>query len=137
MDENEVIDAICVHLTTQGYDVAQRLHTTEQGVDIVAEHRASGRTLHVEAKGGTSSREGSARYGLGFNPSQVYDRVAKAVYATLCLRAKHPNGTTDEVALAFPDSAQFRKRLEPIRNQLTAAGLIVFLVAPDKRVVRL
>lgn len=129
-----MIAAVCAHLIREGYEVTQRLHTTEQGVDIVARHLVSGRILYIEAKGGTSSREGSARYGKGFTSSQVYDRVAKAVYATLCLRATHPNRNIEEVALAFPDTPQFRRRLEPIRDQLGDAGLLVYLVAPDNLV---
>jgi hypothetical protein len=137
LDENAVIAAVCDYLSLKNYDVTQRRHTTEQGVDIVAKNRESGSSLYIEAKGGTSSREGSARYGKGFNSTQVYDRVAKAVYATLCLRAEYPDRVNQEVGLAFPDTPQFRKRLEPIRNQLSDAGLVVFLVDVDKRVSRL
>lgn len=137
MDENAVIAAVCDYLLLENYDVTQRLHTTEQGVDIVAKNRASGSILYIEAKGGTSSREGSARYGKGFDSNQVYDRVAKAVYATLCLRAKYPDRVSQEVGLACPDTPQFRKRLEPIRNQLRDAGLMILLVDADKGVLRL
>ena len=47
--ENEIIDAVCVHLSQLGYSVRQRLHTTEHGVDI-ANHPGSARTIYVEAK---------------------------------------------------------------------------------------
>src|SRR5688500_4717274 len=38
MDENKVIAALCAWLEANGYDVPQRLATTEQGIDIIAKH---------------------------------------------------------------------------------------------------
>ena len=136
MDENAVIDILCDHLATEGYVVEQRLMTTQQGVDVIARD-ALGRRLFIEAKGATSSREGSARFGKGFNASQVFDRVAKGLYTGLCLRAQHPDKRREDVALAFPDTPEFRKRLEPIRQQLTDAGVVVFLTSSSRSVVRL
>jgi hypothetical protein len=136
MDENAVIDILCDYLSAEGYDVEQRLTTTQQGVDVIARD-SRGRRLFIEAKGATSSREGSARFGKGFNATQVFDRVAKGLYTGLCLRAQYPDKTNEDVGLAFPDTPEFRKRLEPIRNQLGDAGVIVFLTSPSRSVVRL
>jgi hypothetical protein len=63
MDENQIVAAVCAHLTSSGYSVELLLHTTEYGVNIVARHPATDRCVLVEAKGGTSSRDGGARYG--------------------------------------------------------------------------
>jgi hypothetical protein len=128
---------LCTHLTEQGYAIEQRLHTKQHGTDIIARETSSGRRLYVEAKGATSSREGSARFGKGFDGNQVFDRVAKGVYTGLCLCADHPDRESEDVALAFPDSPQFRKRLGPIRQQLRDAGVTVFLAATGGRVIRL
>ena len=136
LDENEVVAALCRHLTAAGYRVHQQLSTTQQGVDVIAES-PSGKMLYVEAKGATSSREGSARFGKGFNASQVFDRVAKGLYTGLCLRADHPDADKEDVALAFPDTPDFRKRLEPIRKQLSDAGVDVYLASADGTVTRL
>src|SRR5204863_7725954 len=89
VDENTVISAVCTHLANNGYEIRQRLHTSEQGVDILAREQITGRDLVVEAKGATSSREGSEGFGKGFTRSQVFDRVAKGVFTALELRAKH------------------------------------------------
>jgi hypothetical protein len=137
MDENAVINGLCEHLAAQGYSIEQRLHTTQQGIDVIAREQSSGRRLFVEAKGATSSREGSARYGQGFTPSQVFDRVAKGLYTGFCLRAAHPDTAREDVALAFPDTPAFRKRLEPISTQLRDAGVAVFLVSAGGAVTRL
>lgn len=124
-----MIDGLCGHLERQGYSIDQRLHTTQQGVDIIATNRSNGCRLLVEAKGATSSREGSARYGMGFTGSQVFDRVAKGVFTTLKLRAQYPDRQHTEVALAVPDLPGFRRQLEAVKRELSAAGLRVFLVA--------
>jgi hypothetical protein len=137
MDENEIINAICEHLTREGYVVHQRLHTTQRGVDIAAAHTESGRKIYIEAKGGTSSREGSNRFGTPYTPSQVFDLSAKGVYAALVLRSKHPNRAQEEVVLAAPDTRLYRKYLTPIVDQLIDAGIEVFLVAEDRTVVPL
>lgn len=137
MDENVVISSLCTYLEQRGYEVSQRLHTTQQGVDIVARERSTGRDLVVEAKGATSSREGSARFGKGFTRTQVFDRVAKGVFTSLELRAKYPDRLRIDVALAVPDFPMFRKYLEPVKIQLTAAGLRVFLVRADGTVQEL
>jgi hypothetical protein len=128
LDENAVIEGLCAHLQREGYSIDQRLHTTQQGVDIIATH-ATGRRLLVEAKGATSSREGSARYGMGFTGSQVFDRMAKGVFTTLKLRAQYQDRQQTEVALAVPDLPGFRRQLEAVKRELSAAGLRVFLVA--------
>jgi hypothetical protein len=90
--------------------------------------------LYVEAKGGTSSREGSARFGKPFTGNQVFDRVAKAVYTALCLRANHPQRDREDVGVAFPDTPGFRKLLDPISQQLTEAGVRVYLVDAKMRI---
>jgi hypothetical protein len=137
MDENEIINVICEYLAHEGYVVHQRLHTTQRGVDIEASHAESGRMIYIEAKGGTSSREGSNRFGTPYTPSQVFDLSAKGVYAALVLRSKHPNREREEVVLAAPDTRLYRKYLTPIIDQLNDVGIEVFLVTEDRTVAPL
>ena len=47
-----------------GYEIKQRFTETQQGDDIIAVR--DGETLLVEAKGDTSARKGSRRYGKPF-----------------------------------------------------------------------
>jgi hypothetical protein len=137
MNENDVIAGICGYLEEHGYEIRQRLHTTQQGVDIIARELVSGRDLVIEAKGATSSREGSPRFGKEFTGTQVFDRVAKGVFTTLELRAEYPDRAQTDVALAVPDSSGFRRYLEPVKHELSAAGLRVFLVGHDLTVSEL
>jgi hypothetical protein len=134
MDENEIVAAVCTYLTQAGYTVEQRLHTTEHGVDVIARNPSTGRRIVVEAKGGTSSREGSARYGKPYTQTQVFDRVAKGIYTALQLRSSHPDRTQVEVALAVPDSRWFRGYLGRVAAQLEDAGITVLVVGSECKV---
>ena len=134
MDENEVILKLCSHLERAGYRILERRRTTKRGTDVVAKETKSGRLLRVEAKGGTSSRVGSARYGKPYTQSQVFDRVAKGVFTTLQLRFQSQNGKVCDVALAVPDEKWFRFYLEPLGSLLASVGIDIFLVGPEGHV---
>ena len=131
LDENEVIGAVCAHLEREGFSITQRLHTTAQGIDVIARHRASGQLLYVEAKGGTSSRAGSNRYCKDYTQSQVFDRVSKGIFTTMQLRGAHPDTAKVAVALAVPDSPWFRRYLTDVVGQLSTLEIGVLMVAPD------
>lgn len=107
MDENAVIDSVCSRLRALGYEVTQRLKTKEHGIDVVAHNPENGQQVFIEAKGGTSSREGSNRFGKPYTQSQVFDRVAKGVFTCLQLRAEHPDRENEHVVLAVPEGARF------------------------------
>ena len=126
MDENAVVDAVCRRLLAQGCKVVQRLSTIEQGVDIIAEDPKTGRRFLIEAKGGTSSREGSARFGKPYTQTQVFDRVAKGVFTCVQLRAQYPEKSKQQVVLAVPDERWFRSYLEPVIPELRKAGIDVW-----------
>ena len=87
MDENRVIEGVCSRLLSMGCEIEQRLSTTQRGIDVIARNAHSTEEFIVEAKGGTSSREGSARFGKPYTQNQVFDRVAKGVFTCIQLRA--------------------------------------------------
>ena len=78
LDENAVVAAVGKHLTLAGYEIKQQLGTTEHGIDVIALHPHSNVPVLVEAKGGTSSRLGSKRYGKPYTQNQVFDRKPPA-----------------------------------------------------------
>ncbi|SRR6266566_3998994 len=129
MDENAVIDSVCHRLEALGCQVRQRLTTTEHGVDVIAHNVKNGQQYFIEAKGGTSSREGSNRFGKPYTQSQVFDRVAKGVFTCLQLRGQYPNREKVHVILAVPDTKWFRSYITPVLSQLQGAGLEVWFEA--------
>ncbi len=127
LDENDVVDAICEYLPSEGYQVVARKTTTQQGVDLVAVD-SSGAKLLIEAKGQTSSKRTSKRYGKPFSPSQLLDHTAKALYAAAKLRCQYRN---QQVALAFPDHPPIRKLVIPVKQALAKLAIDVLWVSND------
>lgn len=127
LTEDDVVEAACRYLGTSGYRVIQRCATTQRGEDIVATDE-TGTTIHVEAKGETSNRATSARFGKPFSRSQCSDHVANAFYTVSAIRSSHPN---DRVAMAFPDTPLHREYIGRIDEARRALRIEVFWVDPD------
>lgn len=131
LNENDVVGAVCAHLANrEGYAIVQQCHTAQSGVDIVAELAGRPGKLRVEAKGATSARGGSARFGRAYDSAQVVDRVAKGFYTAAVIAAAH-QGEGDQAALAFPDTPLFRRYTDPIRSALRSLRIWVYWVAAD------
>jgi len=129
MDENQIIAATIQILKLDGYSICSSCSTTQRGVDIIAEK--SDTTVLVEAKGGTSSRSKSSRFGKPYTQSQVFDRVAKGVFTCLQLRSKHRN-IKDRVILSVPKSEWYLRYLdEVLRRDLFTAGVEVLFIDLD------
>ncbi len=126
-DENAVVTAICSHLCADGFEIEQHLSTTERGVDVVAEHPQTKIRVFVEAKGGTSSRKDSERYGKPYTSSQVFDRVAKGIFTCLQLRTKNPEKNSVRVILAIPEKPDhFKRYIAAVSPSLDSAGIEVW-----------
>lgn len=136
LDENEIIDIVCQYLENKkDYNIKQKLKTTEKGIDIIAENDKNGRTLWIEAKGGTSSVKKSKRYGKPYTKTQVFDRVAKGVFTGLQLLMNRKDRKNIEVGLAFPDTKYFQEYLKPIKPILKQLNIKMFLVNEDRTVL--
>lgn len=129
LDENDVIDAVCRHLEEHGYSLEQRLETTQKGVDVIARHVPTGRRLFVEAKGGTSSRKGSSRFGKRYTQSQVFDLTSKGFLATVRNHVERRHDDGDLAALAVPDLEWYREYLGAIRPAVEQLGIMVLWVS--------
>ena len=127
LTENTVIEATARALERQGAAVLSMCTTGERGVDIVA-RLSDGRLLHVEAKGQTSSKPETARFGKPFNASQWYDHVAKATYMMMAALAER---SADAVALAFPSCPLAERYVGKIEPVLTNLGICVIWVDAD------
>ncbi len=131
-----MVQAVAGHLATEGYRIDKALSTVERGVDIVAAHLATGERLLVEAKGGTSSKAATRRFGKSFTRNQAKSHVSVAFYYAAKLRQRHsPEGA--RVALAFPDDANHRALVEDISSALGVLRIAVFLVDAARRVTAL
>tara|TARA_B110000908_G_C10210019_1_gene429708 strand:+ start:1123 stop:1449 length:327 start_codon:yes stop_codon:yes gene_type:complete len=93
--------------------------------------RANGQTgkrCFIEAKGATSSKVGSKRYGLEFNSNQVKTHIGVALLKLFQTLQQHPHA---EVVIALPDNPGHRKVLESMFTPLKSSGIKVYLVNTD------
>ena len=133
LTENEIIEALAEHLRQDGYRIDKQLTTLEQGVDIDAVHLATGRRLLVEAKGGTSSKDGTARFGKPFSPNQAKSHVAVAFYCGARMLQAYAAEAV-QVALAFPDDNNHRGYVGSISTSLRGLGITVYFVDQNRQV---
>lgn len=125
LTENDVVAAVCRYLEEKGAQITTRASTLERGPDIVAV--IGDREMTVEAKGETSSKPGSNRYGKRFSSSQVRVHVARAFFTAT---AATGDGTRLS-AMAFPDTPMHRGRVEEIAYGIEVLDLGVFWVSDD------
>ena len=60
LTENDVIDAVVLYLKNRGWCVESVSYTNQRGYDVLA--KKGKKSLAIEAKGGTSSKNNTARY---------------------------------------------------------------------------
>jgi len=127
LTEDHVVSAVAKHLVSVGYEIKSALTSLERGIDIVATHRKTGKQLLVEAKGGTSSKATTARFGKPFDRGQAVSHVSRALFYATQLREKYQaNGT--EVAVAFPDDKNHKALIVGVGSALVDLKIRVFFV---------
>lgn len=131
LTENDVVNSVVVHLQKEGWDIIKTCSTVQRGVDILAEK--DGKKLAVEAKGGTSARKGTKRFGKGFSLNQKKTHVAVA----LLTAAKVSSKGEYEAAIAFPDDNQHLNIIRGIFPALKRLGVTTFVVSENQKVARL
>jgi hypothetical protein len=126
LTENDVVNAVQTALKQRGWTIRSFATTMQQGVDVVATFGK--RNLYVEAKGITSSKDGSSRFGKIQTGSQMFISVAAALLKTAEMR----HGDKDAaVAIALPKHPAMVKRISGISTVLEAANIAVLWVAED------
>lgn len=133
--ESDVIEAVCRSLSKHGYTIEQKLSVREHGIDIVASKVKPRRRILIEAKGETSSNRSSKRYGRPFNPSQVLDHVAKALFQSVAVLTSPEGPGHRLVAIALPDNSTHRACIAKIAVGLQSLKIGVFWVRSDCSVI--
>lgn len=131
--EDEVVTAVRSHLQEEGYRIESYAEATERGDDIIAESPNGEVKLYIEAKGGTSSRESSKRYGEPFTRNQVKDHVAKAFYRAAKMR-ENRGGSETKVGVAFPKNEDHKEMVGEIESALSDLEIEVFWVDGETQV---
>jgi hypothetical protein len=129
LTESEVITAVCIFLKNEGWKIESTCTETEKGDDIVAVNDKSHVVAVIEAKGETSSKNHTARYGKPFSFSQVKAHVAKAFF-----RAAKSIGENRVGGLALPNTKAHKSCVAEIETALRQLRLEVFWVSTDGNV---
>ena len=124
LTENDVVSAVSSFLESQGYTIDQALSTSQKGIDIEAT-KPDGTRCFVEAKGATSSKPGSNRYGIEFNSNQIKTHIGVALLKSFQTLQSHP---ASEVVIALPGNEGHRKVIDSMYTPLKNSGINVYLV---------
>ncbi|HKU24770.1 MAG TPA: hypothetical protein VJQ54_04815 [Candidatus Sulfotelmatobacter sp.] len=130
LTESQVIASVRRFLEQRGFRITSCLSETEQGIDIEGFAPDGKQGISIEAKGETSSKSGSGRFGNAFDSSQVSVHVAKAFY---CAARDYPTGKL--VGVAFPKNELHVKCVQKILPAIKTLGIEVFWVEPHNGTV--
>jgi hypothetical protein len=133
LDENDVIEAVCLHLLEREYSIVQK--SSRGVVDIVARDPQSKAKLLVSATGGARSRAGGEKPQRPWTEYQVFRALTRSIASALMIRHTGHLNPGDQIALAFPDLPAVRKYLSAEKPVMECLGVRFFLVTPEKNVV--
>lgn len=130
LTENDVVTAVSNYLIEKGYAINQALTTSQQGIDIIATHPTHDRCL-VEAKGATSSKKSSNRYGIEFNNNQIKTHVGVAILKSFQTIQLNKDA---EVVIALPDNIGHRKIIDSMSHPIKQSGIKAIFVDENNEV---
>ena len=126
LTENDVVDRLSHHLKTQGYHIIQELKTNQKGIDLVAEKK--GERLYVEAKGETSSKPHTNRYGKPFTANQINSHISRAILTSMKVLNSKSSEARISVAIALPETKGHKKVVYEVINPLHELGITIFWI---------
>lgn len=134
LTENDVVAAACEYLEASGWRVDVRLWTTQKGDDIAATRSSDGVRLFVEAKGATSARSNSYRYGQPFESAAVRVHVSEAVFKAAQVLSRPDAGSVVRAGIALPANRHHQRMIATVTPVLAGLGIAVLWVDGDRHV---
>jgi len=126
LTEYEVIKCVCNFLETHYFYINQQLKENERGDDIIASNKKN-QKIYIEAKGQTSSKKGSNRYGKAFSSAQILTHISGALYRAISMKEKY----CSYVGIALPETKNHILRIQNIHNTLETINIEIFWVRSD------
>jgi hypothetical protein len=122
--EMDVINAVCSYLQNLGYVIISKVESVQDhGIVIVAKSPRTKTRISIEAKGQTSSKSETKRYGREFTREQKRDHLGKAL-----LKSCEFIQRNEPVAIALPDDAVDQQLIGSITDAMSRLGITVFFV---------
>ena len=134
--EVHIVEAVCGKLIKLGYTIDQKLETTQQGFDIIASKNNQEQSvkLYIEAKGETSSQEGTNRFGKVFTSGQVREHIGQALYKVAEIFSLDQPTCEIRAAIALPKNKNHLDQVKKIQKALDRWGIVVFWVSDELNV---
>lgn len=130
--ENDVVKYCIKYLKGEGYQILSSSDTSQHGYDIVA--KKNNIIFYIEAKGQTSSKEHTNRYGKEFTPNQKWDHVSKAVYTVMKILNEKENCM---VGIALPLDGTHVNLIEKILPSLQKLEIKILFVNEKGKVTNI
>jgi hypothetical protein len=134
LTENDVVAAACDYLEASGWSVDVRLSTSQKGDDIEVTRSSDGMRLFVEAKGATSARSNSYRFGQPFESAAVRVHVSEAVFKAAQVLSREVSGSEVRAGIALPANRHHQRLVAMVRPVLASLGVAVLWVDGDRQV---
>ncbi|MBN1460422.1 MAG: hypothetical protein JXA57_12875 [Armatimonadetes bacterium] len=134
LNENDVVASVCAHLESCGYTIHSTCTTKQTGEDIVAVHPSTGERLSIEAKGATSAREHSARFGQPFDSAQIRVHVSEAVFKAVQVLSAATDAAPVVAGIALPATTYHHSMVRLVMPVLDRLQVRLFWVHADGKV---
>lgn len=123
--EDVVKSSVETYLNEHGYSSIVTRMGTRQGYDVEAVNPENGRRLVVECKGEAST---------GSQHARSWINVATAILTSL--NEIYSPDNENDVAIALPDTVEYRGRLSLLNEFLKRESIAVFWISRDRSVVK-
>jgi hypothetical protein len=124
LGEMDIVRCVTAFLETKQYSITSKVRSvSDHGDDIVAVSPLTKVRLTVEAKGQTSTKSWSNRFGKEFDRNQKRDHLGKAL-----LKSCEHIDRNETAAIALPDDRVNRELIDSIVGAISRLGIVVFLV---------
>lgn len=128
LNENEITDILAAHLNKEGCTNVDKLTTKQRGIDMTVTYPDGTKEL-IEVKGETSSKEGTNRFGKGFNGNQIWTHISVALMKTFTLMELEVyKGAKFSIALPFNHEAG----IERVRTVIEKMDIQVYFVSKEE-----
>jgi Restriction endonuclease len=128
LTENEIIKKMVSFFEKKGFSICETHSTNEHGIDIIAKS-PKGIPYYIEAKGETSSKSNTKRFGKSFNKNQVRTHISVAM--TKCFQTLQKSPDNCVVGIALPKDENHFSIIKSIEKPLRKTELKIYLVNKD------
>lgn len=130
LTENDVILKLSEFLSDNDYEIIQQLNTNQKGIDIIAKNDSE--VVYIEAKGETSSKSSSNRFGKPFNRNQIRVHIARAIFTCLETLSDAPSGKKTSIGLALPYTKEHQLMIKGVISVLENLNIRLYWVSKTK-----